>query len=94
MGYPPDVKAIGCDGVGDERSLSKRIQIIGSTLRGLDVARKASIVSSFLDEFGKALSRGKLRPIIDSVYPMEQIEEAHQRLSSGKAFGKVVLRIP
>ncbi len=75
------------------RMLSKRIQIIGSTLRGLDVTRKATIVSSFLGEFGEALSRGRLRPIIDSVYPMEQIEQAHQRLSSGEAFGKVVLTI-
>lgn len=76
------------------RVLSKRIRVIGSTLRGLDVLRKAAIVSSFMDRFGEALSRGKLRPIIDSVYPMDQIEEAHQRLSSGRAFGKVVLTIP
>jgi len=75
------------------RLLSKRIRIIGSILRALGVERKAEIVNSFLDQFGGALRSGRLRPVIDSVYPMEQVADAHRRLASGKAFGKVVLKI-
>jgi NADPH2:quinone reductase len=75
------------------RLLSKRIRIIGSTLRALSPARKAEIVSSFLDRFGDALQAGRLRPVIDSVYPIERVADAHRRLASGEAFGKVVLRI-
>jgi len=75
------------------RLLSKRIRIIGSTLRALSLERKAEIVGSFLDRFGDAMEAGRLRPVIDSVYPMEQVADAHRRLASGEAFGKVVLTI-
>jgi len=75
------------------RLLSKRIRIIGSTLRALSAERKAEIVSSFLDRFGDALRDGRLRPVIDSVFPMERVADAHRRLASGEAFGKVVLTI-
>jgi putative PIG3 family NAD(P)H quinone oxidoreductase len=75
------------------RLLSKRIGIIGSTLRALSAERKAEIVRSFLDRFGGALEAGRLRPVIDSVFPMDQVADAHRRLASGEAFGKVVLRI-
>jgi len=75
------------------RLLSKRIRIIGSTLRALSLERKAEIVGSFLHRFGGALEAGRLRPVIDSVFPMERVADAHRRLASGDAFGKVVLSI-
>ena len=76
------------------RLLTRRLKVIGSTLRALSAARKAEIVSSFLDRFGDALADGRLRPVIDSVYPMDRVAEAHARLASGEAFGKVVLSVP
>ena len=76
------------------RLLAKRLQVIGSTLRALDVGRKAEIVRSFLDRFDAAMEASRLRPVIDRVYPMDQVADAHQRLASGDAFGKVVLTIP
>jgi NADPH2:quinone reductase len=76
------------------RLLTRRLTVIGSTLRALPPARKAEIVSSFLDRFGDALADGRLRPVIDSVYPMELVAAAHARLASGEAFGKVVLSVP
>lgn len=75
------------------RLLSQRIRIIGSTLRALGLERKAEIVGSFLERFGGALEAGRLRPVIDSVFPMERVADAHRRLASGEAFGKVVLTI-
>jgi len=75
------------------RLLSQRIRIIGSTLRALTAERKAEIVRSFLERFGDALHAGRLRPVIDSVFPMEQVADAHRRLAAGEAFGKVVLTI-
>lgn len=73
--------------------LSKRIRIIGSTLRALGAERKAELVRSFLGRFGDALDAGRLRPVVDSVFPMERVADAHRRLASGEAFGKVVLTI-
>jgi putative PIG3 family NAD(P)H quinone oxidoreductase len=76
------------------RMLARRLRVIGSTLRGLSDDRKGAIVASFVERFGAALEAGRLRPVIDSVYPMERVAEAHRRLASGEAFGKVVLTIP
>ncbi|MFZ0217272.1 MAG: zinc-binding dehydrogenase [Candidatus Dormiibacterota bacterium] len=37
---------------------------------------------------------GGLRPVVDSVYPLERVREAMERLDRGEQFGKVVLQIP
>jgi putative PIG3 family NAD(P)H quinone oxidoreductase len=75
------------------RLLSNRIRVIGSTLRALDADRKAKIVASFVARFGGDLEQGRLRPVIDRVFPLEHVVEAHRRLASGEAFGKVVLAL-
>ena len=74
------------------RLLGKRQQIIGSTLRARPVEEKASIVSAFLDRFGPALEEGRIKPVIDRVYELREVEEAHRRVA-GDHFGKVVLRV-
>jgi NADPH:quinone reductase-like Zn-dependent oxidoreductase len=40
----------------------------------------------------KAIDRG-LRPVVDSVYPLEEVQEALMRLDSAEQFGKVVLTV-
>ncbi|MDH5434774.1 MAG: zinc-binding dehydrogenase, partial [Gammaproteobacteria bacterium] len=37
--------------------------------------------------------KGKLKPVIDSVYPLEQAADAYQRLKDGNHFGKVIVKI-
>jgi putative PIG3 family NAD(P)H quinone oxidoreductase len=73
--------------------LAKRQQIIGSTLRARPREEKASIVAAFLARFGDDLRAGRIRPVIDGVYPLEQAAEAHRRMK-GDHFGKIVLSIP
>lgn len=74
--------------------LLRRLRVIGSTLRARSVADKAAIVSSFLRRFGDALDKGRVKPVIDRVLPLEQAAEAHRILKSSRHFGKVVLRVP
>jgi putative PIG3 family NAD(P)H quinone oxidoreductase len=74
------------------RLLGKRQQIIGSTLRARPVDEKASIVAAFIDRFGAALSDGRIKPVIDRVYELHEVEEAHRRVADDH-FGKVVLRV-
>jgi len=40
------------------------------------------------------LASGSVQPVIDSVFPLEQIQDAHRRLESNETFGKVVLTMP
>jgi len=72
--------------------MMKRLSLIGSTLRARSVADKARIVQNFLAQFGAALEQGRLKPPIDCVLPLAQVQEAHRRLE-GDHFGKVILSI-
>ena len=74
------------------RLLSKRQQVIGSTLRARPIEEKAAIVAAFIDRFGPALKDGRIRPVIDRVYELHEVEDAHRRVA-GEHFGKVVLRV-
>jgi NADPH:quinone reductase-like Zn-dependent oxidoreductase len=62
----------------------KSLSILGSTMGG---AHELATVLSLLDS-------GRLRPIVDRVYPLARIAEAHRHLASREAFGKVVLTVP
>ena len=72
--------------------LGKRQQIIGSTLRARPNVEKVAIVASFIARFGEDLRAGRIKPVIDRVFPLEQAAEAH-RAMAGDHFGKIVLRV-
>jgi NADPH:quinone reductase-like Zn-dependent oxidoreductase len=36
---------------------------------------------------------GRAKPVVDSVFPLEQARTAHERLEAGEQFGKIVLAI-
>ncbi|HEY2828886.1 MAG TPA: NAD(P)H-quinone oxidoreductase [Thermoanaerobaculia bacterium] len=74
------------------RLLAKRQQIIGSTLRARPVEEKAAIVTAFIDRFGSALRDGRIKPAVDRIYELHEVEEAHRRMAADH-FGKVVLRV-
>jgi NADPH:quinone reductase-like Zn-dependent oxidoreductase len=40
------------------------------------------------------IARGKLRPVIDRVFPLEEAAEAHRHMAARQHFGKIVLRVP
>lgn len=44
-----------------------------------------------LNDLVNAIEKNNTRPVIDSVYPMEKVQDALQRFKSGEAFGKVVI---
>ncbi len=74
--------------------MMKRLQIIGSTLRARPVEEKAAIVADFQARFGAHLASGRIRPIVDRVLPMEEIEAAHAVMQASDHFGKLVLTVP
>lgn len=73
--------------------LSRRLQLIGSTLRARSLDEKARLVEGFVDRFGSPLAAGELAPIIDSVWPLAEAPEAHRRMASSAHFGKIVLAV-
>jgi putative PIG3 family NAD(P)H quinone oxidoreductase len=72
--------------------LSKRQQIIGSTLRARSNEEKAAVVVSFLARFGDDLRAGRIHPVIDRVFPLAEAAAAHRAMKEDH-FGKIVLRV-
>jgi len=73
--------------------LSRRLRVIGSTLRTRSAAQKAAIVNAFRGRFGADFDAGRIRPILYRVLPLSEAPEAHRLLKASTHFGKVVLRI-
>ncbi len=73
--------------------LRNRLKIIGSVLRARSVAEKIAIKNAFVAQFWPALQRGEIRPIIDTVFPISQVEDAHRRMADNKNIGKIVLQV-
>jgi len=73
--------------------LTKRLQVIGSTLRARPDAEKAALVDAFEARFGDALAAGRIRPIIDRVFALADAPEAHRVMKASTHFGKLVLEI-
>jgi NADPH:quinone reductase-like Zn-dependent oxidoreductase len=56
------------------------------TLLGSWMGRRSELLDVL--EF---VRRGEIRPVVDSVLPLAKAREAHERLESGRHFGKIVL---
>jgi len=71
--------------------LRKRATIIGTTLRGRPIEEKAEATRLFASSVLPLVSRGAIRPVIDRVYPANEIRDAHERMESNASVGKIVL---
>ena len=73
--------------------MRKRLQIIGSVMRPQSLDEKIAITQRFVQRWLPALKEGTLQPVIDSVYPLAQVREAHQYMEANRNFGKIILKI-
>ncbi|WP_331346502.1 NAD(P)H-quinone oxidoreductase [Cellvibrio sp. UBA7661] len=71
----------------------KRLTLTGSTLRAQSVQAKAKIAAELGAQVWPLLNAQKIKPIIDSVFPFEQVAEAHARMESNQHIGKIVLNL-
>lgn len=71
--------------------VSKRLKIIGSVLRSQSTEEKAAISRGFIDVVLPLLKSGRVKPVIDRIFAMREVEDAHRYLSKGEHFGKIVL---
>jgi putative PIG3 family NAD(P)H quinone oxidoreductase len=73
--------------------MRRRLTLTGSTLRPRSVEFKTMVA----DEIGRTVwpyaEGGRLKPVIDSTYPLAQAAAAHSRMEAGDHVGKIVLEI-
>ena len=82
-----------CSQVDIAKLLAKRLTLSASTLRNRSEEYKAQLVDSFSRDFYADLVNGTIKPIIDSVYPWQQVEQAHEKMAQNNNIGKLVLLV-
>lgn len=71
--------------------LTKRLTIRGSTLRSRSLPARERLVEEVRSGVWPLLDSGVLRPVVDTVFPFDQVADAHRRMESSEHVGKLVL---
>ena len=75
------------------RIMLKRLHHTGSTLRARSVPDKAAIARAVADKVLPLLASGRVRPVIDSTFPLAKAADAHARMETSAHIGKIVLTV-
>lgn len=71
--------------------MTKRITVTGSTLRPRSIQDKAVIAESLREHVWPLIEAGRIAPVMDSIFPLENAADAHRRIESSGHMGKIVL---
>ena len=69
----------------------KRLKIFGSVLRSRPLQEKIAITRQFQQRWLPLLTEGKIRPVIDRVFPLKEAAGAHRYMEANQNFGKIIL---
>jgi len=73
--------------------MMKRLHHTGSTLRPRSAEDKAAMVSAIEAKVMPLIRAGKVKPLMDSSFPLRDAVKAHQRMETSQHIGKIVLTI-
>jgi len=76
------------------RLMVKRLTHTGSTLRARSVPDKGAIARAVEEHVLPLIAAGKVKPLIDSTFPLTQAAAAHARMEASTHIGKIVLLVP
>jgi NADPH2:quinone reductase len=77
--------------VNFSKLMMKRLHHTGSTLRPRSVADKAAMVAAIEATALPWFAAGRVRPVIDSTFPLREAAKAHARMETSQHIGKIVL---
>jgi len=73
--------------------LTKRLHWIGTTLRARPLEQKIAVCQRFAAEVLPLFDAGRLRPVIDSRFPLERVADAHRHMEADANVGKILLDV-
>jgi NADPH:quinone reductase-like Zn-dependent oxidoreductase len=76
-----------------ETVLNKRLRIIATQLRGRPLEEKIAVTRQFADVVVPQIERGLLRSVIDRVFTLDHLPDAHRHMASNSGFGKIVISV-
>jgi len=73
--------------------MTKRLQVFGSVLRSRPLADKIAITQRFRTNWLPLLAAGRITPVVDRVFPIDQVADAHRYMEENRNFGKIILSV-
>lgn len=73
--------------------LSRRIKIEGTALLSRSDAYKARLSQEFYEETVDYFKDGTLKPVVDTVFDIQEVEKAHKRMRDNLNMGKIILKV-
>ncbi|MDE9451461.1 NAD(P)H-quinone oxidoreductase [Aliiroseovarius sp. Z3] len=73
--------------------MAKRLTVTGSTLRPQSDLAKARIAEELADKVWPLLDAGRVAPVMDQTFLLEDAAKAHARMETGQHIGKIVLEV-
>lgn len=73
--------------------LRKRASLIGTTLKSRSLAYKRKLVEEFTEIVIPQFANGMLSTVVDSIFPMEEIQQAHRRMEANENIGKIIIQV-
>lgn len=73
--------------------MRRRLTLTGSTLRPRSVEFKTMVADEITRTVWPYVEGGRLKPVIDSTFPLDRAAEAHARMEAGEHVGKIVLEV-
>ncbi len=74
--------------------LRKRLRVYGTVLRTRSLDEKIELTRCFARDVLPLLADGRIRPVVDRVYALDEAGEAHRWMESNRSAGKIVLKVP
>ena len=71
----------------------KRLTLTGSTLRPRSIEEKAALASALEAKVWPLIEAGRVKPLIDNVFPLARAADAHALMEKSSHIGKIVLEI-
>ncbi len=73
--------------------MSKCVQLTGTLLTPRSDAYKARLTADFVSEVFPHIERGEIKPIVDTVFPLERAIEAQRHMEENRNIGKIILQV-
>ena len=73
--------------------MMRRLTITGSTLRPQSDGAKARIAADLLAHVWPLYASGRIKPVMDSEFPLTEAAAAHTRMEASEHIGKIVLKV-
>ena len=71
--------------------MPKRLRVSGTTLRARPLEEKIALTQQFQNHILPLVSDGRMLPVVDREFPLDQVTQAHEYMESNANFGKIIL---